>query len=99
MAENEKLLTRYLILSTDEAAVAFTRIGEVLASGSEDAIRKFQSDPPVEREGFLVAVSENSFKLRRTRAKVTTSLTDVEIPDLAAAAPAEEPGQEALGLA
>jgi hypothetical protein len=76
---DEKLLTRYLIFETDEDAVVFTRVGEQLAGGSEEAIRKFQADPPVDREGFLVAVSENSFKLRKAKATVRTSLTDVEI--------------------
>jgi hypothetical protein len=84
MAEKEKLLTRYLIFETDENAVTFTRVGEQLANGAEEALRKHYGSPPSDREGFNVAVSENSFKLRKARARVTTSLEDVELPGLAA---------------
>lgn len=82
---DEKLLTRYLIFETDEAAVTFTRIGEQLAGGSEEALRKFCADPPVDREGLLVAVSENSFKLRAAKATVKTSISEAELPALVAA--------------
>jgi hypothetical protein len=71
---DEKTYTRYLILTTDEAAITFTRVGEQLANGADEAIRKHLSDPPADGEALIVAVSENSFKLRPAKAKVTTSL-------------------------
>jgi hypothetical protein len=72
----EKLLTRYILFETDALAVTFTRIGEQLANGSEEAIRKHFGDPPGDREGLVVAVSENSFKLRPVRAQVKTTISE-----------------------
>jgi len=88
--EKEKLLTRYLIFETDADAITFTRVGEQLANGAEEALRKYYADPPQDREGFSVAVSENAFKLRQARARVTTSLTDVELAPVGSAPASEE---------
>lgn len=103
MAE-EKLLTRYIIFETDAAAVVFTRIGEQLANGSEEAIRKHFGDPPGDREGLVVAVSENSFKLRPVKAQVKTTISEplplaklIEpLPGADAAGRSLEPDQETL---
>jgi hypothetical protein len=84
MTTNERTYTRYLIFETNEAGTVFTRVGSQLAGGAEEALRKFYADPPADGEGFNVAVSENSFKLRKAKARVTTSLEEIELPGLTA---------------
>jgi hypothetical protein len=98
MTDQQKLLTKYLIFETDEVASVFTRVGEQLAGGSEEAIRKFYANPPTDRAGFVVAVSENSFKLRNAKATVKTSIAEVPMPALTVPQVAEtgEPVQEPL---
>jgi hypothetical protein len=57
----EKLLTRYLIFSTDDGGQTLNFVGDQLADGSDAALRAFW---PPEAKTHSVAVSENSFKLR-----------------------------------
>lgn len=90
MATNEPLLTRYLIYETEDVdGETLKRVGEALAKGSDDALRKWFADPPIDRAGFYVAISENARRIRRVQAKVKTT-----IGEAAPAAPL--PGPESL---
>lgn len=85
-------LTRYIILTTDTAALTFTRVGAQDARGSDEALRKFFADPLADNDGFYVAVSENHFKLREVAAKVRTTLADRVLPPVATPATGPEQG-------
>jgi hypothetical protein len=81
-AGGQTLLTRYLIFETDAEGVNLTRIGEELAKGSEEALRKHFAAPLAENDGHYVAVSENHFKLRTAKATVKTTIGQAEWPPL-----------------
>lgn len=94
---DEAQLTRYLVFETDAEGVELRRVGEQNARGSDDALRKFFAEPPIDRDGFYVAVSENSFKLRHVHAKVRTTIGEAAFPpaDSTPPAPPDEEGDPA----
>lgn len=80
----EQLLTRYHIFTTDEHAIVLNRIGQQDATGSDAALRKFFSEPLRDNDGFYIAISENSLKLRKAVAQVKTTLSNLDLPPVPA---------------
>lgn len=94
MAPSAEALTKYRILETLDGGKTWTYIADQLAPSSEQALRRHFADPPAESEGLFAAVSENAFKARKAKARVSTSLEEVELsaPEPIAPVGTPEPG-------
>lgn len=76
----EQNTTKYVILtSTDEGATT-TKLGEVQATSSQEALRKFFAEPPRDEASlnWFAAVSENSMRWRQVAAQSRISIREAE---------------------
>lgn len=89
--KKEQTFTRYHILRSEDEGLTAAFVGEVLASSSDQALRKFFSEPPREEDGdaWYAATSENAVRWRQVAAKVTTRFSEPETsePEQTAAEP------------
>ena len=92
-ATGETLYTPYYVLESRDEGRTWTYLGEQAAGDSAAALRKFFNDPPRDSDAedvLHVAVAKGSFKPRRVVARVKTSISEAEMPDVSAKAPEQE---------